>query len=45
MLNARLRNFISILAFMKKEIKDIKRERDWKENAWRAAEQFLIAFL
>ena len=42
MLNTWLRNCRSILAFTKKEIKDIKRERerDRKENAWRAAEQF-----
>ena len=43
MLNAWLRNCRSILAFMKKEIKDTKRDR--KENAWRAVEQFLIVFL
>ena len=31
--------------FMKKKIKDTKRERDRKENAWRAVQQFLIVFL
>ena len=45
MLNTWLRNCRSILAFMKKEIKDTKRERDRKENVWRAMGQFLIAFL
>ena len=42
-----LTNSRSILAFMKKEMKDTKRERerDWKENALRAIEQFLIVFL
>ena len=30
---------------MKREIKDAKRERDLKENAWRTVEQFLIVFL
>ena len=44
MLNAWLRNSRSILAFMKKEIKE-KRERGRKENAWRVVEQFLIVFL
>ena len=43
-LNARLRNCRSIPNFMKKEIKDTKRERDRKENTWRAVEQFLIVF-
>ena len=49
MLNAWLKNFRSILAFMKKEIKDTEKEReresDRKENAWRTVEQFLIVFL
>ena len=47
MLNAWLRNFRSILVFMKKEIKDTKRERerDRKENTLRSVEQFLKAFL
>ena len=45
MLNAWLRNCRSILAFMKMEIKDTKRERDWKENAWRTVEPFLTVFL
>ena len=44
-LNAWLRDSRSFLAFMKKEIKDTKRERDQKENTWRAVEQFLIVFL
>ena len=43
MLNAWLRNRRSILAFMKMEIKDTKRDR--KESAWRAVEPFLIVFL
>ena len=38
MLNAWLRNCRSIVAFMKMEIKDTKRDR--KENAWRAVEPF-----
>ena len=38
MLNAWLRNCRSIVAFMKMELKDTK--RDWKENAWRAVEPF-----
>ena len=42
MLNAWLRNCRSILAL--KENKGYK-ERDRKENAWRAVEQFLIVFL
>ena len=47
MLNAWLRRkCISILAFMKMEIKGYKeRERNRKENAWRAVEPFLIVFL
>ena len=44
-LNAWLNNPRSILAFMKKEIKDTKRKRDRKKNAWRTVEQFLIVFL
>ena len=44
MLNAWLRNCRNILAFMKKKIKDIKRERDRKENAWTAVDQFLTEF-
>ena len=44
MLDAWLRNSRSILAFMKKEMKDKKRERDRKENAWRSFEQFFIVF-
>ena len=43
MLNAWPSNCRSILSFLKKQIKDIK--RDQKENAWRAVEQFLIVFL
>ena len=42
MLNAWLRNCRSILAF--RGNKGYK-ERDWKGNAWRAVEQFLIGFL
>ena len=45
MLNAWLRNSKSILVLMKNEVKDTKRERDRKENAWTAVEQFLIEFL
>ena len=48
-MNAWLRNCRSILVFMKKGIKDTKRERervrDRKENAWRKVESFLIVFL
>ena len=43
MLNAWFINCRSIIAFMKKEIKDTKRETR-RKNAWRAVEQFLIAF-
>ena len=43
MLNTWLRNYGSILAFMKKEIMDTKRER--KENALRAVKQFSIGLL
>ena len=45
-LNAWLRNCRSILDFMKKEIQNAKRERERerKENTWRAAEQFLLVF-
>ena len=42
MLNAWLRNYRSILAF--RGNKGYK-ERDGKENTWRAVEQFLIVFL
>ena len=45
MLKIWLMNCRSILGFMKKEIKDTKRERDQRENAWRAVKQFLIVFL
>ena len=47
MMNVWLRDFRSILAFKKKEIKDTKRERerDKEQNAWRTIEQFLTVFL
>ena len=43
-LNAWLSNCRSILAFMKREIKYTKRERDRRKNAWGAVGQFLIIF-
>ena len=43
LLNAWPRNCRSILAFMKKGNKRYK-ERDQKENAWKAVQQFLIVF-
>ena len=42
MLNAWLRNCRSILAFRGNKA---YKERDRKENVWRAVEQFLIEFL
>ena len=42
MLNTRLMNCRSIIAFRGNKG---YRERDRKENAWRAVEQFLIIFL
>ena len=43
--NSWLRNSRRIFAFMKKKIKDTKKERVWKEIAERATEQFLTVFL